>query len=399
MRKILTALLICSALFARSDKPSDIPPASEIYINLEPVKCNDICLLELVREGLLHSFLARYEGSSNQEILQAFNALNGSYVNVVTEILAPNSSAEFKIAVIIPQDSIKSYAGVVSNAVIAYVVRQNAAIDVKFYNIGNEAPSAIDGALARARSENIAYIIAPFTPVGAKYLNEALDPSMTAFVPTLHISSVDSPQENLIFGGIDYKGQVEKLLNFSNGQVAAFSDGSALGAALNRYADELSGGLAYENEIASGATDLKPMLSGNSRLSGATVFLNVPLVKASMVSSQMRLYDVKFNALLSTQINYAPSIFKLTQPQDREKLYIANSISKTDSALDSNNEILGQNLNFNWVGYSASAGLDYIYATYLNRGAQRLFSESVEDSQIVYDTKVLKAGEYGFYEQ
>ena len=399
MRKILTALLICSALFARSDKPSDIPPASEIYVNLEPTKCNDTCLLELVREGLLHSFLARYEGSSNQEILQAFNALNGSYVNAGTESLTPNSSAEFKIAVIIPQDSIKSYAGVVSNAVIAYVVRQNAAIEVKFYNIGNEAPSAIDGALARARGENIAYIIAPFTPVGAKYLNEVLDPSITAFVPTLHISSVDSPQDNLIFGGIDYKGQVEKLLNFSNGQVAAFSDGSALGAALNRYADELSGGLAYENEIASGATDLKPMLSGNSRLSGATVFLNVPLVKASMVSSQMRLYDVKFNALLSTQINYAPSIFKLTQPQDREKLYIANSISKTDGALDSNNEILGQNLNFNWVGYSASAGLDYIYATYLNRDAQRLFSQSVEGSQIIYDTKVLKAGEYGFYEQ
>ena len=399
MRKILTALLICSALFARSEKASDIPPASEIYINLEPAKCDDACLLDLVKEGLLHSLLARYENSSNQEILQAINALSGPYANAGGESLTPNSNAEFKIAVIIPQDSIKSYAGIVSNAVIAYVVRQNAPIDVKFYNIGNEAPSAIDGALARARSENIAYIIAPFTPVGAKYLNEVLDPAMTAFVPTLHISSIDSPQENLIFGGIDYKGQVEKLLNFSNGQVAAFSDGSALGAALNRYADELSGGLAYENEIASGATDLKPMLSGNSRLSGATVFLNVPLVKASMVSSQMRLYDVKFNALLSTQINYAPSIFKLTQPQDREKLYIANSISKTDGALDSNNEILGQNLNFNWVGYSASAGLDYIYATYLSRGAQRLFSENVEDSQIIYDTKVLKAGEYGFYEQ
>ena len=90
MRKILTILLICSALFARSDKPSDIPPASEIYINLEPVKCNDACLLELVREGLLHSFLARYEGSSNQEILQAFNALNGSYVNAGTESLTPS---------------------------------------------------------------------------------------------------------------------------------------------------------------------------------------------------------------------------------------------------------------------------------------------------------------------
>ena len=228
MRKILTALLICSALFARSEKASDIPPASEIYINLEPAKCDDACLLDLVKEGLLHSLLARYENSSNQEILQAINALSSPYANAGGESLTPSSNAEFKIAVIIPQDSIKSYAGVVSNAVIAYIVRQNAAIDVKFYNIGNEAPSAIDGALTRAKSENIAYIIAPFTPVGAKYLNEVLDPSMMAFVPTLHISSVDSPQDNLIFGGIDYKGQVEKLLNFSNGQVAAFSDGSAL---------------------------------------------------------------------------------------------------------------------------------------------------------------------------
>ena len=108
MRKILTALLICSALFARSDKPSDIPPASEIYINLETAKCSDACLLDLVRNGLLHSFLARYEGSSNQEILQAFNALNGSFANAGAESLTPNSSAEFKIAVIIPQDSIKS---------------------------------------------------------------------------------------------------------------------------------------------------------------------------------------------------------------------------------------------------------------------------------------------------
>ena len=41
MRKILTALLICSALFARSEKASDIPPASEVYINLEPAKCDD----------------------------------------------------------------------------------------------------------------------------------------------------------------------------------------------------------------------------------------------------------------------------------------------------------------------------------------------------------------------
>lgn len=397
MKKLLLILLAPTLFFAKSQKLSDISPAHEIYINLEPFKCNDTCLLELVKNGLLHSFLARHERSQNLEVIEAFNSITGK-AGFNEPVFIPNADAEFKIAIIVPQDSIKSYASIVSNSLIAYTVRQNANIDIKFYNIGNESPAAIDGAIARAKSENISYIIAPFTAIGANYLNSVLDASMLAYVPTLHVSSVGDLRANLIFGGINYKDQVAKLLEFSNGKVAAFSDGSALGNSLNRYSDELSGGLAYENEIVGNQTDLKGFLSGNSRLNEATIFLNVPIVKASMLSSQLRLYEVKNAALLSTQINYTPNIFKLTQIEDRANMYIANSLSAVDTALDSNNEILSQDINFNWVGYSTSVGIDYIYTAYLNQGAQRLFGERVENSQVIYNTKILKAGEASFSE-
>lgn len=395
MKKLLLILLVPTLFFAKTQKLSDIPPASEIYINLEPFKCNDTCLLELVKNGLLHSFLARYERSENIEVIEAFNSITGG-VGFNQPMFIPDANAEFKIAIIVPEESIKSYASIVSNSVISYIIRQNANVDVKFYNIGNESPGAIDGAIAKAKSENISYLIAPFTPVGANYLNSVLDDSMLAYVPTLHVSSVTNLRANLIFGGIDYKDQVAKLLEFSNGKVAAFSDGSALGTTLNRYSDELSGGLVYENEIAGNQTDLKGFLSENPRLNEASIFLNVPIVKASMLSSQLRLYDVKSAALLSTQINYTPNIFKLTQPEDRANMYIANSLSAVDMALDSSNEILSQDINFNWVGYSTSVGMDYIYTAYLNQNAQKLFSERVENSQVIYNTKILKVGESSF---
>ncbi|MDO5045274.1 hypothetical protein [Campylobacter sp.] len=397
MKKLLLLLLLPTIFLAKTQKLSDIPPATEIYINLEPFRCDDTCLLELVKNGLLHSFLARYERSQNLEVLQAFNSIAGGG-GFSQPAFVPNVDAEFKIAIIIPQDSIKNYASIVSNSIIAYVVRQNANIDVKFYNIGNESANAIDSAISRAKNENISYLIAPFTPVGVSYLNSILDDSMLAYVPTLHSSSVGNLRSNLIFGGIDYKDQIARLLEFSNGKVAAFSDGSSLGNTLNRYSEELAGGLAYENEIKGNQVDLKHMLNENSRLNEATIFINVPIVKASMLSSQLRLYDVKSANLLSTQINYSPSIFKLTQPEDRANMYIANSLSRADSLLDSHNKILSQDINFNWVSYSTSVGIDYIYTTYLNQSAKKLFSERVENSQVVYQTKVLKAGESSFSE-
>ena len=56
MRNFLLFLMICAALWAKSDKLSDIPPAQEIYIDLETQKCGDDCLLELFIKAFITAF-------------------------------------------------------------------------------------------------------------------------------------------------------------------------------------------------------------------------------------------------------------------------------------------------------------------------------------------------------
>ncbi|MGP1484513.1 MAG: hypothetical protein ACTTJC_00175 [Campylobacter sp.] len=391
MKKIMLILLIPSLFFAKIDNLSPIPPAEEIYINLEPDFCDTNCLLQLFDNGLYHSLLARFEGQNDEKIAQAFAQITGKKAVINFE---PHEKSNFDLAVIMPEQSIKSYAKVVSNAVIAYVIKQKAKIRVKFYNIGNESFQNIQNALKMAQDEQINYIIAPFTPIGIEILSQNLENSQIAYVPTLHRSNVINSNQNIIFGGIDYKAQVSKLLEFSNANLAAFSDGSQLGDTINGFVKELGGELIYENEIKGTQNDLKSYIS--KRLNNATIFLNLPILKAALLSSQLRVYDVNPAVLLSTQINYSPDIFKLTQNEDRRNFYIANSLSDVDIGLGSNNKILDQDINYNWIGYSTSVGIDYLYTKFINPNTNRIFNQGIENSQIIYDTKVMKAGDFKF---
>jgi len=390
MRNFLLFLMICAALWAKSDKLSDIPSAQEIYIDLETQKCGDDCLLELFNQGLYHSFLARFTDSNDQNVLQAYAAISGKQT---THKIAPIQGADFKIAVIIPERSIKSYARVVSDAAIAYAVRKNARVEIKFYNIGDETEQNVVNALNEARNYGVSYLIAAFTQTGVEILNKNLGDDQVAYVPTIHVSGVTTSRANIAFGGIDYKAQIEKLLEFSNGKNAAFSDGSRLAVAMNGYVEQLGGGLVYEGEIRGAQSDLKVYV--NARLDGASVFLNLPIIKASLLSSQLRLYDVKVAALLSTQINYLPSIFKLTQNEDRQNLYIANSLLGVDGELQGYGAILGQDFNYNWVAYSTAVGVEHLYSM-LEPSSDKIFAESMENNQIKYGVKIMKADKYDF---
>ncbi|MFW5618321.1 MAG: hypothetical protein ACOCMY_00245, partial [Campylobacter hyointestinalis] len=134
-----------------------------------------------------------------------------------------------------------------------------------------------------------------------------------------------------------------------------------------------------------------------SRLRDSSIFLNTPLIKTALLSSQFRVFDLNPNALLSTQINYNNALLSLTQPNDRKNMYIANSISKIDDEIISNNAILGQNIEYDWVAYSSTFGFDYIYTKFINSDASSLFDEKVQNNQVIYDTKIMKSNQFGFY--
>ena len=396
MRKILLFLAIFSTIFASQDEInfesnvtknqslSSIPPAKITYINLEPEFCDNACLNELIKADLLASFMARFEPAKIDD-----NALLELYISLGGEaILKVNKSG--KIAVITPQKIIKSYANVVSNAVLSYVLKQDADIEIKFINSNDESPQSLTNAMQTARAQGFNYFIAALTSNGANIINSLVLPNELIYIPSVHSSFIINPKPNLIFGGIDYKDQISALLAYSNEKIVAFDDGSSLGQKLNEYVRMQSSDY-HEASIISKDINLNDTLSKKSKFNDASIFLNIPIVKASLVATQMRGFEIKPYALLSTQINFLPNIFNAIAQRDRQNLFIANSLNPINDLFLGLGDLFDVDFRYSQIGYSSAFGAEYIYTNFIDKSADRIFTERVENSQVLYGVKIYNA--------
>ena len=396
MRKILLFLAIFSTIFASQDEInfesnvtknqslSSIPPAKITYINLEPEFCDNACLNELIKADLLASFMARFEPAKIDD-----NALLELYISLGGEaILKVNKSG--KIAVIIPQKIIKSYANVVSNAVLSYVLKQDADIEIKFINSNDESPQSLTNAMQTARVQGFNYFIAALTSNGANIINSLVLSNELIYIPSVHSSFIINPKPNLIFGGIDYKEQISALLAYSNEKIVAFDDGSSLGQKLNEYVRMQSSDY-HEASIVGKDINLNDTLSKKSKFDDASIFLNIPIVKASLVATQMRGFEIKPYALLSTQINFLPNIFNAIAQRDRQNLFIANSLNPINDLFLGLGDLFDVDFRYSQIGYSSAFGAEYIYTNFIDKSADRIFTERVENSQVLYGVKIYNA--------
>lgn len=396
MRKILLFLAIFSTIFASQDEInfesnvtknqslSSIPPAKITYINLEPEFCDNACLNELIKADLLASFMARFEPAKIDD-----NALLELYISLGGEaILKVNKSS--KIAVIIPQKIIKSYANVVSNAVLSYVLKQDADIEIKFINSNDESPQSLTNAMQTARAQGFNYFIAALTSNGANIINSLVLSNELIYIPSVHSSFIINPKPNLIFGGIDYKDQISALLAYSNEKIVAFDDGSSLGQKLNEYVRMQSSDY-HEASIVGKDINLNDTLSKKSNFNDASIFLNIPIVKASLVATQMRGFEIKPYTLLSTQINFLPNIFNAISQRDRQNLFIANSLNPVNDLFLGLGDLFDVDFRYSQIGYSSAFGAEYIYTNFIDKSADRIFTERVENSQVLYGVKIYNA--------
>ena len=360
---------------------SSIPPAKITYINLEPEFCDSSCLNELIKSDMLASFMARFEPAKidDKALLDLYASLGGEMVLKLAQ--------SDKIAVIIPQKIIKSYANVVSNAILSYILKQDANVEVKFINSSDESLSSLQNALQNARNEGFIYFIAALTQNGANMVNSLILPNELIYIPSVHSSFVTAPKPNLIFGGVDYKAQISALLAFANEKIVAFDDGSALAQKLNEYVRMQSNDY-YESSITGKDINLNDTLSKKSKFDNASVFLNIPIVKASLVATQMRGFEIKPYALLSTQINFLPNIFSAITQRDRQNLFVANSLNSLDERFLGLGDLFGVDFRYSQIGYSSALGVEYIYTNFINKNASKIFTERVEGSQVLYDVKI-----------
>lgn len=399
MKKILFCIFLSFILalnvYSKEQKPSPIEPIESFYPNLEFQSCDDDCLFSLLETGLYFNFLSRFSGeNTNDFLVNIYAKLLNSIIDFEKRI---QKNASIKLAIIVPEQVIKSYSNTIINSSIAYLLKQRAEIKVKVFLTGDEQKAKIFKALEDAQSEKFNYIIAGFTQKGVKNLLEAnINKNVKIFIPTAHKRYFDNLNENVYFGSIDYQKQMKKLLEYSNGKNIIFSDGSNLANQLNEELINLSNGSEKLYTINSSKFDFRSILNKNQSFQNSSIFLNTSLIKTALISSQIRSYDIEPFVLLSTQINYNPILLSLTQINDRKKLLIANSISNEDQTLAYLNELFSQNINYNWIAYATSVGLDYFYTQFLNKDASRIFEEELKDNQFDYKVKIINSKGLGF---
>ena len=312
-----------------------------------------------------------------------------------TPLILSHNGEMIKIAVLIPQKTIKKYAITSVNSVMSYLLYKNYSFDLNVFNSGDEKEDAIRKALSDIQSGGYHYIIAPVTAEGAAVIAANVRDTMV-FIPTLHRNSVAVAGENIVFGGIDYDQQVSLLSQHANERVGTFEDGSALSFQLNALVKKNSERVFYEKRVESSKANFKGMFKGNTSLNSASFYLNTPLVTSSLIASQLRANSIYPHALLSTQINYNPLLLTLTQYEDRDNMFIANSIQRTPAKLEEINTLFGHDIVYDWVNYATSIGADLLATHFFGNQTERIFKEQLINNQIVYNTRIVKPERYSF---
>ncbi|WP_263832618.1 hypothetical protein [Sulfurospirillum oryzae] len=306
-----------------------------------------------------------------------------------------DDSTMIKIAVLVPQKTIKKYAITSVNSVISYLLYKNYYFDLNVFNSGDEREESIAKALSDIQAGGYNYIIAPVTPEGANIIAGRVSDKLV-FIPTLTKSNVRSAGSNIIFGGIDYDQQIALLAEKANERVGTFEDGSSLSYQLNGMIKKNSNRVFYEKRVENAKVNFKQLFKGNTSLNNASLYLNTPLVTSSLIASQLRANDIHPYALLSTQINYNPLLLTLTQYEDRDHMYIANSIQKAPPALEEINTMFGHDIVYDWVNYSTTIGADYLCQQFFDGKISRTFKEGISGNQVVYNTSLYQPGRNEF---
>ena len=388
MKFIVFILIFISTIYAKDQIPSLIPPAKNIFMNLDVEKCDRSCLIDLLEQGKIFSFLSVYKNHSEFDDIQ-------SEYDKYSSIFHINETGNIKtnIAMLVPEKVIRRYAISTVNSTLAYLLYKKYDFDLKVYNCVDESETSLLNALSKIRDDGYKYVLAPLTENGAKIVAQNSD-GLVVYIPTVNKNIIQNSSPNIIFGGIDYNSQIQKLLIYATNKVAIFSDNSGIANELNSDVQNSAQNIIYTRQFKNSRINFKKILKWNKRLDNSSIFLNLPLVKASLFASQLRVYDRTPYNLLSTQINYNPMILTLTQYKDRQALLIANSIGKADDGITISNTLLDSDIEYNWVNYSTSIGVDLLYNNYVLQDGNRSFEEEVSNGQVQYKTSIVTPKRY-----
>ena len=303
-----------------------------------------------------------------------------------------------KIAVLYPSKIVGKYAKSTVNAVIAYLIYNNKEFEIESFDSYDESSINILAQIKKIEEQGFKKVIPLFTKNGYGVLNQthALHFAKVYF-PLINKAEVNSFKDNFIFGGISYEDQVKFLKTLSSEKSTMFYVQSYLGNKLKALYDvEFMGTKQITKEIK--ITNNKyQYIMNDERIINNTILLNTPIIKTSIIMSQLTAYEIDPIRILSTQLNYDPLLVKLTQPKDRVNFFVVNSIGKVDSFLEEYADILGADIKYNWVDYSSLIGAEYLISLDADDN-KKIIDTEIANNQVNYKSKLYRGTSYGFKE-
>ncbi|WP_345974239.1 hypothetical protein [Sulfurimonas sp. HSL3-7] len=415
MIKHFLLLLIPFFLTAGGIQVSTIPlPTTYIQLIDYDEDCDDDCLQAYLDDGQIFTFLAIAHDKLDNEALDDARMVYVGLFNIGSSYMVDR---ELKIAMILPYKLIGRYAYSTSNAVFAYLLTRNHPFVLKNFQINDEGPDEMARVLNEIRDENFHYVIAPLTPEGARFIVEN-EEELKVFFPTINKNDLNTSAENISFGAIDYQTQIDRLTPRASSPLVIMYDKSPKGKKLLQMTKEsylgsdepfqpttrreasLTVDLPYDPEleptkkqvIAYGidrkTSNLQYHFENNKKIQFGSFFLNTPVIKSTMILSQLSLYDTNATNVLSTQISYDPLILSMTQTKDRNNFYIANSISVNNNTLVETNSLLSNDIAYDWINYASTIGADYFYHRITN--AERTYPLPMINNQVIYPVSIVK---------
>ena len=381
--------------FPKIDSPISLPQTE--ILKPKYLECNLSCLNNFLNNDLTFSFLAYVQDYENKDITDLGILEKKLLFDSFFNILNSNKFTSFRIAVIIPEKIIGRYSEFVLKSIYSYIITRNIEdFEIKTYYIGNETNQSIAEAINQITIERYQNVIAPFTIQGAKILNK-LHPNIYIYIPTVNIHDIDLPNRNILFGGINYRTQIQTLLKFidRDRNISLFYDNSSIGKKLNNIVLEELNNTAPEVNISlqvlvsKRVTNFAKYFKDHNETQGNMYFINTTQDKNSIILAQLTTFDQQPSKIFTTQTNYSSLILDMTQPYDRKNVYIANVISKDiNNSLVDTNSIFDNDIFYDWVNYSTSIGLDYFF--HLNTGQNRLFREPFINNQVQYKIRIMR---------
>lgn len=297
-----------------------------------------------------------------------------------------------KIAVLYPSKIVGKYAKTTLNTISAFLIYNDLPFQVETFDTYDQSEEKIIAQLNEINAKGYTKVIAMFTKNIVDLLATLEETRFSRYYfPLVNRDETLVANENFIFGGISYSRQFDLLNSFSSGKNTMFYVKSSLGNKLRELYEARFTNLGLIKEIQRKTNKFKYIMN-DKRMIGSTVILNTPIVKSSIILSQLTAFEVEPENILSTQLNYSPLLVKLTQPRDREKLLIASSIEEVDGFIVDYAKLLGADITYNWVDYSSLVGVNFL----LNENQSELIRTQVIDNQSDYQPTLYRSTSYGF---